>query len=437
LLYSHLVDAKLKIADWSELPELINQLADGVDTGRAMVAPFTFLAMVDEPYLHLKAARAFTDEVNVQKLAPLPKALPQSSKIRIGYFSADFKTHPVAQLLAELFEIHDRAKFEVYAFSFGAAEANDPLRVRLQAAFDKFIDVTDLSDEQVVQMAREIGIQIAIDLGGHTGDSRIGIFALRAAPVQVSYLGYPGTQGADFIDFIIADHTLIPVQDQQYYTEKVVYMPYTYMVDDSKRIISNKPMSRVDFGLPADGFVYCCFNNSYKINSTIFDSWTRILQAVPGSVLWLSENSESFRNNLHMEAKKRGIDPQRIIYAPRMPDPSEHLARHRLADLFLDTTPYNAHTTAIDSLRAGLPVLTCSGKAFAGRVAASLLKAIELPQLITAGLEEYEALAVELAREPEKLNELRNSLAANSSTAPLFNTGLFVKNFESALLTLI
>jgi predicted O-linked N-acetylglucosamine transferase (SPINDLY family) len=285
---------------------------------------------------------------------------------------------------------------------------------------------------EIAQLSRGLNIDIAVDLKGFTRDARTGIFANRAAPIQVNYLGYPGTMGADYIDYIIAYKTIIPSEHQQYFSEKVVYLPDTYMVDDSNRIPSSRVFTRKECGIPENTFIFCCFNGGYKFNPRIADSWSRILLGVENSILWISENNQSFKANITSEFKKRGIEPSRIVFAQSIASMSDYLSRYELADLFLDTSPYNAHTTAVDSLKAGIPVLTLMGKSFASRVAASLLNAIGLPELITNTQEEYEALAIELAIHPDKLADIKLRLANNRLTTPLFNTPLFTRNLESA-----
>jgi predicted O-linked N-acetylglucosamine transferase (SPINDLY family) len=307
------------------------------------------------------------------------------------------------------------------------------MRARTSKAFDRFIDANKLSDQEVSKLAREMGIDIAIDLGAFTGDNRVGPFSYRAAPIQVNYLGYPGTTGANYIDYIIADKTLTPPESYDHYSEKVVCLPNSYQANDRKRLISDKKFTRQELNLPENGFVFACFNNNYKILPTIFASWMRILKSVEGSVLWLLQDNLLGAKKLKEMAKKYGVSEDRLIFASRT-SLSEHLARHRQADLFLDTFPYNAHTTASDSLWAGLPILTLKGESFASRVAASLLTAINLPELITSSPEEYEALAIELATNPQRLATLRQALAENRTTTPLFNTPLFTKHLESAYL---
>ena len=301
---------------------------------------------------------------------------------------------------------------------------------RIKGIFDSFIDVTEKSDVEVALLSRNMGVDIAIDLMGHTQDGRPGIFAQQAAPVQMNYLGYPGTLGAPYMDYIIADRTVIPESNRQFYSEKIIYLPNCYQANDGKRAISSKAIMRSEVGLPDTGFVFCCFNQNYKITPQVFDGWMQILQKVERSVLWLLEDSATAIANLKKEAQSRGVRPERIVFAKRMSLP-EHLARHQLADLFLDTLPYNAHTTASDALWAGLPVLTCIGETFPGRVAASLLKAVGLPELITNSQEEYIDLAINLANDPQRLCTIRNKLSENRLTISLFNSTLFTKHIEA------
>jgi len=425
-----LLHTKMKICDWSDLADSIDIISKQILANEKAIQPFSLLALNDDALLHKKTA-----EIYIQSKHPFNRALgsiskpTQNKKIRIGYFSVDFKNHPVAFLIAQLFETHDRDKFETYAFSL--VEANDEMRGRLIKSFDHFINVEAQSDAQIAQTSRSLNIDVAIDLTGFTHDSRTGIFSYRAAPIQVNYLGYPGTIGADYMDYIIADKTLIPSESQACYSEKIVFLPNSYQVNDRKRIISDRQFTRQELGLPENGFVFCCFNNNYKILPATFASWMKILKRVEGSVLWLLQDNLWVVENLKKEASTHGIDTNRLVFAGRMP-PSEHMARHRQADLFLDTLPYNAHTTASDALWAGLPILTLMGRSFASRVAASLLNAIGLPELITTTQEEYESLAIELAKNPQKLADVKFKLNKNRLTAPLFDTPLFTKNLEEA-----
>lgn len=423
---------KLKLGIWKNHQENIELLKNKLRSHEKATTPFSVLSLIDDSATHLEVAKIYAKEK-----FPANPALGEilshqkNKKIRLGYFSGDFCEHPVSYLTAELFELHDRNLFEVYAFSLKPASATDSMRPRLINAFDRFIDVSSMSDVEVAKCARELGIDIAIDLSGLTEDSRTGIFSYRAASIQVNYLGYPGTTGADFMDYIIADGVVIPEISRELYTEKVAYLPDTYMVDDSSRAPSKRVFHRQELGLPEQGFVFGCFNNSYKFNSDVVQSWARILSRVTDSVIWISENNSTFKKNLQYEFEKLGIDPKRVIFASKVDSMRDHLARIALADLFLDTSPYNAHTSALDALKAGVPVITKIGNAFASRVAASLLKAIELPELVTHTSQEYENLAVDLALNPQKLGEIKERLSCNRLSAPLFNTALFTKNIET------
>jgi predicted O-linked N-acetylglucosamine transferase (SPINDLY family) len=306
------------------------------------------------------------------------------------------------------------------------------MRTRLQSAFDRYIDVADQSDSEVAAQARAAGIDIAVDLAGFTENCRTGIFALRAAPSQVNYLGYPGTMGAPYMDYLIADQTVIPESHRQFYSEKIVYLPHCYLPHDSTRRISETVYTREQLRLPVEGFVFCCFNNSLKLTPEVFDRWMRILRRVKHSVLWLSQGNASAAANLHREAKRRGMDTARIIFAERIASPEEHLARLRVADLFLDTHPYNAHATAVDALWAGLPLLTYAGQSFSGRVGASLLRTLGIPELIAETPEQYEEMAVQLAGDAPRLAALRQKLAERHNQPPLFDGRHLARHLEAA-----
>ena len=428
-----LLHTRMKICSWSGLAESLEDISKKVVANEKVVSPFPLLALSDGAILHKKCSEIFA-QAKYPSNPNLGLILKSSKKekIRIAYFSPDFRNHPVSFLTSELFDIHDRGRFEIFAFSLQKALIGDEANLRLRKGFDRFIDVDDMSDREIAQLARELEIDIAIDLAGPTKYSRTGIFSYRAAPIQVNWLGYPGTIGADFIDYIVADKIIIPEPHQQFYAEKIVYLPNTYMVDDSKRIASTRVFTREECGLPQNAFVFCCFNNDYKFNPQVLDGWSRILLTTKNSVIWISENNEYFRANIATEFENRGIDSDRIIFAQRLEIMADHLSRYALADLFLDTHPYNAHTTALDSLKTGVPVLTLAGQSFASRVAASLLNAIGLPELITNTQEEYEALAIELAMNPQKLTDIKLKLARNRLTTPLFDTPLFTKNLEAA-----
>lgn len=428
-----LLHTKMKICSWLGLSDSLENISNKILLDKKVAQPFLLLALSDDALLHKKSAEVYAINKYPSNtlLGPIPKR-PKIQKIRIAYFSPDFLSHPVSFLTAELFEIHDRGRFEVFGFSLRKAPIGDAMNLRLRKSFDHFIDVDNMSDQEITQLTRELEIDIAIDLAGLTQHSRTGIFSYRAAPIQVNWLGYPGTIGAEYIDYIVADKTLIPVSHQPFYAEKIVYLPDTYMVDDSKRIASSRVFTKEECGLPENTFIFCCFNNDYKFNPQVLDSWSRILLGSENSVLWVSENNTHFRINLVAEFESRGIASCRIIFAQRLELMADHLARYCLADLFLDTHPYNAHTTALDSLKADIPILTLMGQSFASRVAASLLNTIGLPELITKTQEEYDALAIELANHPQKLAAIKQKLSRNRLTTPLFDTLLFTKNIEMA-----
>ncbi len=421
---------KMMLCDWKSLDELIADLNDRVARGERATAPFPFLAITGEPNLQCKAAEIWTraeHAVAAPRIEFQPLTGPR--KIRIGYFSPDFKDHPVSILTAGLFEAHDRESFEIYAFSYGS-DTQDAMRKRLERAFDRFVDVRDRGDSEIAALARSMGIDIAVDLAGYTNDSRTGIFAQRPAPIQATYIGYPGSMGTDFIDYIVADSTLIPAEDRALYAEKIAYLP-NFQANDGSREIAKKEFTRAELGLPETGFVFCCFNNTFKILPHIFESWMNVLKRVPGSVLFLYADTKEATANLKSEAIARGVDADRLIFGKRVAMP-EYLARFRAADLFLDTLPFNAGTTASDALWAGLPILTRTGESFAGRMAASLLKTLGLPELITTTQSAYEDLAVALAGDPARLTAIRQKVDRQKLASPLFNAAVFAGHIEES-----
>ena len=427
----HLVATRMHCCSWAGLEALRAKLVREVEVGRSASDPFTLLTVCDDPRLQLRCAQQFAAEELAGTIAsPLPRTRQSGERIRVAYVSADFHDHATARLLVDVLERHDRSRFELTGVSFGPDDGS-AMRARIAGSFDRFVDVRETSDAAVAEMLRAAGIDIAIDLKGFTANSRSGIFARRAAPVQASFLGYPGTLGAPYMDYLIADSIVVSEPHRAAFSESVVYLPHCYQPNDSTRSLPEKRITRNEAGLPADAFVYCCFNNSYKITPEIFDVWMRMLERTPGSVLWLLQDNEVAVRNLHEEARSRGIDPQRLVFAPRVAM-ADHIARHQLADLFLDTVPVNAHTTASDALWAGLPLLTCAGAGFASRVAASTLHAIGLPELATSSLGEYESLGVALAADRKRLGELAARLERNRHTHPLFDAGLFCAHLESA-----
>lgn len=419
---------KMRACIWDGFEADKTRIESAIRAG-ACFQPWHVLSMSDDPEINLLNAQQWCKAKFPDRTTP-HKALAKKpgDKLRIGYYSADFHNHATMHLMAELFESHDKSQFEIYAFSFGP-DIRDEMRHRAERAFDKFIDVSAMSDLDIARLSRTLGVDIAVDLKGHSQHARTGVFAEGCAPIQVNYLGFPGSIGAQYIDYIIADEIVIPPEDRVNYIEKVAYVSRSYLVNDSGRKISDKPISRASVGLPEDAFVFACFNNNYKILPATFDVWMRILKAVPDSVLWLLKDNPMAAKNLRKEAEKRQVDPQRLVFAERI-QPSEHLSRHRLADLFLDTLPFNAHTTASDALWAGLPVLTLKGKTFASRVAASLLQAIGLPELITKSEHEYQQLAINLALEPSQLHEMKRRLSENKLNTSLFDGKNFAREIE-------
>ena len=419
---------RMQICDWKDLEADIARIVDGIERERPLARPFNVLSLIDSPGLQRQASEILVHtELSPRRRLDAMMPRPPHERIRVGYFSADFRNHAVTILTSELFETHDRSRFELTAFSLGA-NVRDEFRERIEPAFDRFLWVGAQSDEEIAMLARKLEIDIAIDLGGYTGDARPRILALRAAPIQVGYLGYLGTMGGDFMDYLIADPVIVPPDSRRHYAERIAYLP-SYQVNDSKRAIANKVFAREELGLPAAGFVYCSFNASYKITPQTFESWMRILEAVPDSVLYLLGMNPVTERNLRREAAARGISSQRLVFGGRLPN-AEYLARYRTADLFLDTFPYNAGTTASDALWTGLPVLTRIGESFAARVAASILTAAGVPDLIASDAAEYEHLAIELATRPDRLGPLRRKLAETRSCCALFDTPAFTRNLE-------
>jgi protein O-GlcNAc transferase len=429
--YSVRLQAKMSLCDWSSYETDSAAVIRSVAEGELGVLPFTFLGLPSDPALQQRCAESYAASKYPPQPAPaFPPANVDPTKLRIGYFSADMHRHAIGYLTAGLFEQHDRSRFEIHCFSFGPP-STDVMRQRLQAGVDHFHDVHDRSDAEICDLARSLGIDIAVDLTGYTRNERTGIFARRAAPVQVNWLGFPGTMGTPVMDYIVADPVIAPVEHLPYFTEAVVHLPQTYQSTDNKRQISDRVFSRAELGLPEHGFVFCSFNNNYKLTPDVFAVWMRLLDQVPGSVLWLLESSSGISTMLRQSAAQHGIAPERVIFAKRMASP-EHLARQPLADLFLDSFHYNAHTTASDALWAGLPVLTRIGNTFAARVAASLLRAANLPELVTQSTEEYEALALALAADPSRLRAIRQKLGAQRDTCALFDTPRFTRGLEAA-----
>jgi protein O-GlcNAc transferase len=426
----HRLFAKLSICDWNELDADMTYLLSMLRESKPVSYPFPILPLPSTPADQLLCARL--------AIADMPSVRPvwnsevySHDRIRVAYLSSDLREHAVAYLTAGLFEHHDKSRFETTAISFDARQ-DSAIGRRVRAAFDRFIDAPSQSDQDVAALIRQLEIDIVVDLNGFTRNSRLGVFARRPAPIQVNYLGYAGTMGADFYDYIVADATVVPKEHFEFYSEKVVWLPDSFLVNDDKRAVAARTPTRAELQLPENGFVFCSFNQSYKIEPAVFGIWMRLLQAVDGSVLWLKENDAAASYNLRLEAERRGVAPERLIFAPSVPDHADHLGRQRQADLFLDTLHYNAHTTASDALWAGVPVLTRLGSTFAGRVAASLVHAVGLPEMVVASLADYEALALKLAREPELIGAMKAKLTRTRESHPLFDTARFARNIEAA-----
>jgi predicted O-linked N-acetylglucosamine transferase (SPINDLY family) len=419
--------------DWSTFSNSIEICINEVKNSKKIIHPFSLLGLVDDVKLHTKCSKIYVkDKYDLKSnLGPIIKNY-NKKKIRIGYYSACFHNHAISHLIAELLETHDKKKFEIYGFSFGL-NLNDQYRQRLSKSFDCFYIVNYLSDREVALLSRKIGIDIAIDLNGYTSDCRPNIFSYRCAPIQVNYLGYPGSMGVSYMDYIIADKTVIPKNINNLYSEKIIYLPNSYQPNDTKRKISNKIFTKKELNLPENSFIFCCFNNAYKILPEVFNIWMEILKNVENSVIWLLEDSENsiVSKNLKKEARARGVSDHRLIFSQKVTI-DEHLARLKLADLFLDTFPYNAHTTCTDALWAGVPVLTYSGKSFASRVAASLLNTLGLEELVTDSLDKYKTIAIKLSKNKNELFLIREKLLNSKIISPLFNTSLFAKNLEKS-----
>jgi protein O-GlcNAc transferase len=436
----HLMHQRQHVCDWQDWDSEIAEIRRLVrEEPRAQISPFAFLSLPGTTAAEQRLCSERWAENRFKGLVPAPERLaafrtrPANVRLRIGYLSADFRQHPLTSLAAELVELHDRQGFEIFGYSYGPNDKSAE-RKRWEQAFDHFREIRPLSLQQAAQRIFDDGIDILVDLTGYTQSSRTGILALRPAPIQVNWLGFPGTMGAPFADYLLTDRTVTPESDAAHYSECLVYLPDTYQSNNRERLDAPVP-TRSECGLPETETVFCSFNQTFKITPQAFDSWMKILSETPRSVLWLLECNIWAKANLRREAEARGVDPERLVFAPRAPQ-AQHLARQRCADLFLDTDPYNAHTSASDALWAGLPVLTCSGDTFPARVAASLLQAVGLPELITHSRDEYEQVAIELGSHPVRLAVLHERLAASLPNSPLFDTPRFARHLESAYRTM-
>jgi predicted O-linked N-acetylglucosamine transferase (SPINDLY family) len=427
---------RLQCCDWRALDADRTAIAGSLRARKRVVPPFAAAALLDSAADQLSAARICVADKYPPTLLPLwREERYQHRKIRLAYLSGDFNNTAVANLMAGVFEHHDKSRFDTIAVSFTEGDGSE-MRARLTRSFGRFIEVWNVSDAEVAGFVRQNETDIAVDLMGFTGDSRPGILALRPAPVQVNHLGFPGTMGATHIDYILADSIVIPKDNRSDFDEAVVHLPDCFMPTDSVRPIAHRTPSRAEAGLSAEGFVFCSFNNSYKFSPEMFALWMRLLKAVPSSVVWLPQPNDSAVRNLQREAEANDVARDRLVFAPFIASSADHFARLSLADLFLDTHPYNAHSSAADALWAGVPVLTMPGSTFAGRVAASVLHAAGLPEMVTDSIESYEALALELAQSPAVLAHLKARLKRGRRSQPLFDTARFTRNLESAYLTM-
>jgi predicted O-linked N-acetylglucosamine transferase (SPINDLY family) len=424
------------LCDWKRYEEDAAAVIDNLEGDRPEVRlPSVYLMLPASAGQQLRAATIFSQEFSGDVSQTTTKHPSKCDRIKVAYVSSDFREHPTTYLIAGVFEHHDRSQFEIIGISTGP-KASGSITDRINQAVDKFYDVSSKSDDEVDALLRQLEIDIAVDLNGYTKGMRPGLFARRPAPVQVNYIGYPGTLGSRYIDYIIADHTVVPPAEDKFYSEKIARLHDTFQPSDNKRPRPDYPMTRAQFGLPPDGVVFCCFNNIYKITPDAFDVWMRLLNNVRGSVLWLLEGNASTKINLLKEAEKRGIASDRLNFAPRV-GYADYLARYRLADLFLDTLHYNAGATASDALWMGLPIITREGQTFASRMASSLLHAIEMPELIATSIEDYEALALKIASDPDLLKSTKDKLARNSLDTPLFDTAKYTRNLEAAFITMV
>lgn len=435
-LKGSLVHEKMLTCDWSEIGALVTEITSDVAAGKLVTEPFSWQGLATSPQSLQQCAKLFNAARFPANVTSVPRPSPSANgKIRIGYLSGEFRQQATALLMVGVLEQHDRNRFEITAIDNGWDDGGETRR-RIEACVHRVLPIRALADPDAVAAIRDCQIDVLVNLNGYFGDERTRVFARRAAPIQVNYLGFPGTLGASYMDYIIADRHVLPDADKPFYSEKVAHLPNSYQANDNIRPIAPRSFDRADCGLPAHGVVFCCFNNAYKITPDVFERWMQILARVNGSVLWLLADDPVAAANLKREAAARGVDGARIVFAERMP-PAEHLARHRCADIFLDTLPYNAHTTASDALWAGVPLVTCRGTTFPGRVAASLLHSLRLAELVAETPDAYVELAIALATDPDRLAAIKQKLAANRLTTPLFDTGRFTRHLEAAFAAMV
>ena len=430
----NVVQEKLLNCDWNNLDRDLNDLKNKILEDKKIASPMLLSTVFDSSELLFKASKIWIQQFDEGNSRFQAQILEKNTKIKIGYFSADFRDHPIGHLIVKMLETHDKSKYEIFGFYLGKRhEENDIFHSRIKKAFTKFYDVSNMSNEEIISLSKNLKIHIAIDLMAHTGghEGKFGIFQKKLAPIQINFLGYPGTSGSDKIDYIIADKTVIPEKNKKFFSEKVIYLPHSYQPSEKDRVISEKKFTKQILNLPKDDFIFCCFNTIKKILPNTVNLWAEILNQVPKSVLWLLSDNNDAIQNLKIEFEKKKIDPKRIIFGTKVPI-MEHLVRIKFADLFLDTFPYNAHTSCSDSIWAGLPILTLEGDSFQSRVASSLLKTTGLNELISKNEKEYVDKAVHIAKNQEYLNQLKNKLLASKDSNPLFDNKSFTYNIENA-----
>jgi protein O-GlcNAc transferase len=432
-IYGNFLHTKTKMCDWTNFDEDLSILELNIKNEKKISPPYPVTTLIDSPELQFKCSKIWTNEYKIEDELKFNFEIKRKSKIKLGFFSADLRTHPMGHLMIKMLERHNREKFELHAFYFGPDVLNkDPIYSRMLNCFKSFTNIKKLSNKEAAKLSRKLEIDIAVDCMGFTGsENKFGIFLNKAAPIQINYLGYPGTSGSKCMDYIVADKTLIPKEYQKYYSEKIIYLPDTYQPNEDNKQISQIKISKKDFNLPEDKFIFACFNSHQKINPKIFLSWIKILKYNQDSVLWLLKDNQFSEDNLKKFILNQGVDPSRLIFTDHLPL-DKHLARLKFTDLLLDTFPYNAHTSCSDALRVGVPIITIKGKSFASRVASSLINTIDMNKLITSNFDEYEVLALKISKEKNFLNKIKNQIFLNKQKSNLFNSSVYTKNIERA-----
>ena len=430
-LLGSIIYTKTRMCEWEGLDKIITEFKSKIEKNTKVSPPYTALTIFDDPSIHLKISKIWSDEHKKIDDNKIKKIEKKNKKIKVGYFSADFRTHAMGHLMVKMLELHNREDFEIYGFYFGPKiKESDFLAKRIKNSFDKFFDITLKDDLEVANLSKELGLDIAIDFMCFTGNhNRFGIFTQRCAPIQINFLGYPGTSGSKFLDYIVLDDKLICEENKKFFSESLIVLPDTYQPNEDKKEIDNKVLTKDELGLPKSNFVFSCFNSHQKIMPNIFEVWMNILKKKNDSVLWLLKDNDISEKNLKMQAENNNVNPERLIFADHLPL-DQHLSRLKLADLVLDTFPYNAHTTCSDSLRMGVPVLTLKGKSFASRVATSLLTSMSLSELVTEKLNDYEEMALKISNNPEMLDQLKDKILRNRENSNVFKPQIFTNNIE-------